>query len=276
MWEWWRKNRPLLLGGVLLLTALLWYSVSLRQQDETSFVEGLVLRATGPVQAAFDRVILGIADIWGHYLYLVDTAEDNRRLVEENRTLRAVLTQSDEVRLENARLRLLLDFKEAQEMATLPARVIAEDASSWFRTVMIDKGSDHGVTEGLPVVVAEGVVGRVVRSSPRFSRVLLITDASSAVTSLLQDNRARGVCRGQGDQMVFDFVLRQEEVNIGDRVVTSGMGGVFPKGLVVGSVESVDRMDFGLFQSIEVTPAVDFSHLEEVLEEVLVLLRSPQ
>ena len=272
MWEWWRKNRPLLLGGVLLLVALLWYSVSLRQQDETNFMESLVLRATGPVQVAFDRVIKGTADIWGHYLYLVGTAEDNRSLVEENRALRAVLTQSDEVRLENARLRLLLDFKEAQEMATLPARVIAEDASSWFRTVMIDKGSEHGVTEGLPVVVAEGVVGRVVRSSPRFSRVLLITDASSAVASLLQDNRARGVCRGQGEQLVFDFVLRQEEVKIGDRVVTSGMGGVFPKGLVVGRVESVDRQEFGLFQSIEVTPAVDFSHLEEVL----VLLRSPQ
>jgi rod shape-determining protein MreC len=272
MWEWWRKNRPLLLGGVLLLAALLWYSVNLRQQDETNFMESLVLRATGPVQAAFDRVIMGIADIWGHYLHLVDTAQDNRTLVEENRTLRALLTQSDEVRLENARLRLLLEFKEAQEMATLPARVIAEDASSWFRTIMIDKGSNNGVVEGAPVVVAEGVVGRVVRSSPRFSRVLLITDASSAIASLLQDNRARGVCRGQGEQLVFDFVLRQEGVNVGDRVVTSGMGGVFPKGLVVGSVASVGRQDFGLFQSITVTPAVDFSHLEEVL----VLLRSPQ
>lgn len=272
MWEWWRKNKPLLLGGVLILVALLWYSVSLRQQDETNFLESVVLRATGPVQAGLDRVIGGAAEVWGHYLYLVDAAEDNRRLTEQNRTLRAVLTQSDEVRLENQRLRLLLDFKEAQEIATLPARVIAEDASSWFRTVMIDKGREHGVVEGMPVVVAEGVVGRVVRSSPRFARVLLITDASSAVASLIQDNRARGVCRGQGEQLVFDFVLRQEDVKIGDRVVTSGMGGVFPKGLVVGHVQSVDRHEFGLFQTIAVSPTVDFSHLEEVL----VLLRVQQ
>ena len=272
MWGWWHKNRPLLLGGVLILMALLWYSVNLRQQDETNFLESVVLRATGPVQDGLDRMIGGVADIWGHYLYLVDTVEDNRHLVEENRTLRTMLTQSDEVRLENDRLRLLLDFKEEQEIATLPARVIAEDASSWFRTVMIDKGSEQGVTEGMPVVVAEGVVGRVVRSSPRFSRVLLITDASSAVASLLQDNRARGVCRGQGEQLVFDFVLRQEEVTVGDRVVTSGMGGVFPKGLVIGLVRSVDRQEFGLFQTIEVAPTVDFSHLEEVL----VLLRSQQ
>jgi rod shape-determining protein MreC len=272
MWEWWRKNRPLLLGGILLLVALLWYSVNLRQQDETNFLESVVLRLTGPVQAGLDRAIGGVADAWGRYLYLVDTAEDNRQLIEENRTLRAVLTQSDEVRLENQRLRLLLDFKEAQEIDTLPARVIAEDASSWFRTVMIDKGSEQGVTEGMPVVVAEGVVGRVVRSSPRFARVLLITDASSAIASLIQNNRARGVCRGQGDLLVFDFVLRQEDVSVGDRVVTSGMGGVFPKGLVVGHVKSVDRQEFGLFQTIAVTPSVDFSHLEEVL----VLLRSPQ
>lgn len=272
MWEWWHKNRPLVLGGVLLLMALLWYSVSLRQKDQTNFPESVVLRVTGPVQAALDRVIDSAADIWGHYLYLVETAEDNRRLVEENRALLATLTESDEVLLENKRLRLLLDFKEAQEIATLPARVVAEDASSWFRTIMIDKGSEQGVVEGLPVVVAEGVVGRVVRSSLKFARVLLITDASSAVASLLQNNRARGVCRGEGEQLSFDFVLRQEEINVGDRVVTSGMGGVFPKGLVVGNVKSVDRQEFGLFQTIEVTPAVDFSHLEEVL----VLLRSPQ
>lgn len=270
MWEWWRKNRSLMFGGILLLAALLWYSVSLSQQDETNFLESLVLRATGPVQAGLDSLLDAAAESWGHYLYLVDTAENNRNLSEENRTLRAVLARSDEIRLENERLRLLLGFKEVQEFITLPARVIAEDASSWFRTVTIDKGSEQGVTEGLPVVVAEGVVGRVVRSSPGFARVLLINDASSAVASLLQNNRARGICRGNGEQLVFDFVLRQEEVKAGDRVVTSGMGGVFPKGLVVGRVKSVDRREFGLFQVIEVTPAVDFSHLEEVL----VLLRS--
>jgi rod shape-determining protein MreC len=88
----------------------------------------------------------------------------------------------------------------------------------------------------------------------------------------LEQDRARGVCRGQGEQLAFDFVLRQEEVKVGDRIVTSGMGGVFPKGLVVGNVGRVEKQEFGLFQAIEVIPSVDFSHLEEVL----VLLRGPQ
>jgi len=261
-----------MLGAVLLLMALLWYSINLRQQDETNFPERMVLILTGPVQAGLDQVIRGAADVWGHYLYLIDTEKENRALLENNRKLSAILAESNEVRLENERLRRLLDFKEAQEIATLPARVIAEDATSWFRTITIDKGAEQGVVEGMPVVAAEGVVGRVVRSSPRYARVLLITDASSAVASLLQGNRARGISRGKGERLVFDFVLRQEEVRVGDRVVTSGMGGVFPKGLIVGDVKTVNRQEFGLFQAIEVIPAVDFSHLEEVL----ILLRRPQ
>ncbi|PLX77772.1 MAG: rod shape-determining protein MreC, partial [Desulfuromonas sp.] len=133
------------------------------------------------------------------------------------------------------------------------------------RTSLIDKGAEDGVEPGMPVVASEGVVGRVVRSSSGQARVLLITDASSAMAALIQHNRARGICRGKGDDLAFDFVLRQENVNVGDRVVTSGMGGVFPKGLVIGQISSFYRQEFSLFQSIEVTPAVDFAHLEEVL-----------
>lgn len=265
MWEWWQKNRMMFLGVLLVLVALLWYSVSLREKQESNFLERIALLVTSPLQYVFDSSIEGVADAWIHYFYLVDTAAENEKLLEQNRNLNESLTQLEEVRLENQRLKRLLEFKEDQDVATLPARVIAEDASSWFRTVMIDKGTKHGVVEGLPVVVAEGVVGRVVRVSSKASRVLLITDASSAVASLIQDNRARGICRGQGEALTFDFVLRQEEVHVGDRVVTSGMGGVFPKGLVIGTVKDFDRKEFGLFQAVTVNPAVDFSHLEEVL-----------
>ena len=154
-------------------------------------------------------------------------------------------------------------------MKYLLGRVIAEDAASWSRTLVIDKGSADGVLEGMPVVVAEGVVGRVIRNSRHESRVLLITDAASAVASLVQNSRARGICRGLGDVLIFDFVLRKEKLVVGEPVITSGMGGVFPKGLLLGHIKSVERMEFGLFQTIEVVPSVDFSHLEEVL----VLLR---
>lgn len=265
MWEWWQKNRAFLLGLVLTLVALLWYTAGLRRQEQTNIVEKSVLLLVGPLQESLDRTIHGVADLWTGYLYLVDTAERNRVLVAENSSLRGAIARLDEIDLENQRLRRLLDFKEEQAVPGTPARIIAEDASSWFRTVTIDKGTDDGVEEGMPVVAAEGVVGRVVSSSSGHARVLLITDASSAMATLIQHNRARGVCRGQGERLSFEFVLRREDVAIGDRVVTSGMGGVFPKGLVVGHVTAHSRDQFNLFQTIEVTPAVDFSHLEEVL-----------
>jgi rod shape-determining protein MreC len=130
---------------------------------------------------------------------------------------------------------------------------------------LIDRGSQDGVSEGMPVVVAEGVVGRVIKTARRESRVLLITDASSAVAGLVQRTRARGVCRGQGDLLAFDFAMHWEEIEEGDLIVTSGMGGVFPKGLSVGTVKRVKLSEFGLFQSVEIAPAVDFYRLEEVL-----------
>jgi len=195
----------------------------------------------------------------------VGTRVENERLTAENRQLQAELDQVREIRLANERLRRLLDFEENIALPALPAQVISEDASSWFRTVAIDKGSRDGLREGLPVVVADGVVGRIIRVASAQSRVLLITDASSAAAALVQKSRTRGVCRGQGEYLTLDFALRRENVEVGDRIVTSGTGGVFPKGLVLGSVAAVDREDYGLFQGVRVTPAVDFSRLEEVL-----------
>mgnify|MGYP001194568856 CR=1 FL=1 len=269
MLDWWRKNRPLVLGVVLIFAALLWYTAGLRSQDQTNLLERSALLLTGPFHEGMDASIRGVADVWSHYLFLVDTKQRNAQLQTENRTLRSELVHSEEIALENERLRQLLGFKQDLDVETLPARVIAEDASSWFRTILIDKGSEDGVEPGMPVVAAEGVVGRVVRSISGQARVLLITDASSAMAALIQHNRARGICRGKGDDLAFDFVLRQEDVNVGDRVVTSGMGGIFPKGLVIGRISAFHRQEFSLFQSIEVTPAVDFAHLEEIL----VLLR---
>ncbi len=150
-------------------------------------------------------------------------------------------------------------------MAAVPAQVIAEDSTSWFRTIVIDKGLDQGVAEGMAVVVPEGVVGRVIRSSAGESRVLLVTDASSAAAALVQRTRTRGVCRGQGERLALEFALRQEDIRVEDRIITSGMGGVFPKGLLIGRVSSVERGQYGLFQGVVVEPVVDFSRLEEVL-----------
>jgi len=115
------------------------------------------------------------------------------------------------------------------------------------------------------VVAAQGVVGRIIKIGEHQARVLLVTDASSAVSALIQRTRTRGIVRGQGEAMIMEFALRLEDVAVGDRVVTSGTGGVFPKGLPAGTVKRVEKGDFGLFQSVEIEPLVDFSRLEEVM-----------
>jgi rod shape-determining protein MreC len=265
MLDWLRKFRKTVIMVLLLLSALLFYSINLRDREKTTLFEKVVLEISAPFEMAFDYSVTSFKEWWEHYVWLVSTAEKNRSLEDENRKLRSELQEMDEVRQANERLRKLLDFKEKTALPALPARVVAEDSTNWFRSVVIDKGSSDGIREGMPVVAAEGIVGRIIRSAPHESRVLLITDASSAVAALIQKNRARGVCRGQGGFLTMEFTLRQKDIKVGDRIVASGTGGVFPKGVPVGTVVRVGRKSYGLFQSVTLVPAVDFFSLEEVL-----------
>ncbi|BCR04367.1 cell shape-determining protein MreC [Desulfuromonas versatilis] len=260
-----RKYRTPLLAGCLILFALLLYSANLRHRDHTTLFEKTILQLTSPFQKGLDLVWKAVSGAWDRYLWLVDTEGQNTRLQEENRQLKAELVALEEVRLANERLRKLLEFRDREQLSALPAQVIAEDAASWFRTVIIDKGTDDGIREGLPVVVAEGAVGRIIRASAHDARVLLITDASSAVASLVQRNRTRGISRGRGDSLTLEFALRQADLEVGDLVISSGTGGVFPKGVPIGTVTRVAREEYGLFQSVSIAPAVDFARLEEVL-----------
>lgn len=260
-----KKYRIFLLAACLVLVALLFYSSQLRNRQESGLFYKVILQVTAPLQGVLDSGIRTIADTWNHYLWLVGTERQNEQLQAENQRLKAEIAHLEEVRLANQRLRKLLAFRDEIKLTALPAQVVAVDASSWFRTVVIDKGSEDGLREGLPVVVAEGVVGRTLEVAPYQSRVLLLTDASSAVAVLIQSSRSRGVCRGNGQGLTLEYALSREQVSPGDAVITSGTGGIFPKGLPVGRVTDVRQEKYGLFQGIDVEPAVDFSRLEEVL-----------
>ncbi|NLC71941.1 MAG: rod shape-determining protein MreC [Desulfuromonadaceae bacterium] len=265
MLDWLRKFRKLVFAVILLVAALLFYSYHLRYRNQTTFFEKTVLEVTAPLQKGADYFFHTAGRWWDSYLWLVSTAEQNRLLLEENRRLRARLQELDEVALANERLQRLLEFRDTMQLSALVAQVFAEDSTSWFRTVVINKGSADGVEEGMPVMVAEGVVGRILRVAPSESRVLLVTDPSSALGALVQKNRARGIIRGQGGYLTMEFTLRQKDIQVGDLIVTSGGGGVFPSGLPVGHVVRVGRPSYGLFQSVTVLPTADFFRLEEVM-----------
>jgi rod shape-determining protein MreC len=263
--ELFRKYRPYLLVGCLILAALLLYSSNLRHRHQTSLFERTILQLSAPLLRGYDSLNQGLDSLSSRYLWLVKTEQENQKLLKENQLLRQKLAALQEVRMSNLRLRKLLDFREETGLPAVPARIIAVDASSWFRTVIIDKGRQDGLDEGQPVVVAEGVVGRIIKCAARQSRVMLITDASSAVAVLVQRSRTRAICRGEGTSLALEFAQRQDDIKVGDLIITSGTGGLFPKGLVIGRTSTVKRGSFGLFQTVEVKPLVDFSRLEEVL-----------
>ena len=145
--------------------------------------------------------------------------------------------------------------------------MISRDPSAWYKTVILDKGKDDGVQKGFAVVIPEGVVGQVMEVSAHYSKVLLIIDPNSAVDTLVQRTRARGVIKGESSgRCVFKYVLRKYDIKVGDRVVSSGLDGVFPKGLPIGTVQRIESQPGDLFyKRIEVQPTVDIHKIEEVL-----------
>jgi len=190
------------------------------------------------------------------------------------RELEQKLTDYEELKAANVRLRRLLSFRGDLGVPSMAAQIIGDDSTGWFRTVLIDKGRRHGVARRMPVVAPEGVVGQTIECALGVSKVLLITDRNSAIDVMIQRSRTRGILEGKGEEdlCTMKFVARTADVKEGDRVITSGLGGIYPKGLLVGRVVAVQKQPFGLFQSVEVAPSVNFGRLEEVL----VLLRSPE
>jgi len=190
---------------------------------------------------------------------------ENERLRREVEQLRREVQESRERVAAAARLERLLDFRTGVGAATVAAGVIGHDASGLYRTVLIDRGSAAGVEPQQAVLAADGVVGRVIKVFPRSALVLLVTDRSSGIDAIVQRTRAQGVVQGRGGSgCELKYLDRSAEVEIGDHVVTSGMGGRFPKGVWIGQVSGVNRGG-DLFQSVDVRPAAGLDRLEEVL-----------
>lgn len=260
-----KKYRAAIVASVLIVISLIILSVNLKRQGEAGFFRNLIIETAAPLENAIRSAVRGIGNVWQRYIFLVGLEEENRNLKKKVDILTGELTQYREVYLEGLRLKEHLALRENIGSPTVVARVIGREGTSVFKTILINKGTTDGIRVGLPVVSPEGVVGRVVEASWNVSRVLLVIDFSSNIDALIQGSRAQGVLQGGGATgCVLKYVERSEEVKIGDHVLTSGIGGIFPKGFLLGSVVNVDRKDAGLFQKIDVRPAVYFSRLEEV------------
>ena len=147
----------------------------------------------------------------------------------------------------------------------LSSELVGVDPSPWFRSVLVNRGLSHGVRSGMPVISELGLVGLVTATSTRAAKAMLVLDRQSAIDGIVQRSRSRGIVRGRGtDQLDFEFVVRGSDVRIGDVVISSGLGGVYPKGIRIGEVSSVSDPGSKLLQTAKLVPAVDFGRLEQV------------
>lgn len=266
----WRK--VIVVPALILLSSLIWISNS-REEKDRNILDRTVVTLTAPFQGAVSWMIGGVKHVWYGYFYFVGLRASQEALLKENDTLRGEIAETWETQSENDRLRKLLEFEKETPGKLLAATVIGADSASFAKSLRINRGSRHGVTRNMAVVTASGVLGRVSEVSPFYADIQLITDGRSAVPVRVQRTRAQGVLEGLGLGVCHvKYVARAEDVQEGDVVVTSGLGGIFPRGLVVGTVISVDKKEFGVLQDVQVRPAADFSRLPE---EVLVVVENP-
>ena len=260
-----KKYIYVLLTGIGLLAALIVFSLNIPHNREANSIERVVLSVLTPVFQPAYKLSGFIEDVWDGYIRLVDAHRENIRLRGDVRALNERVRDSSELLLANQRLERLLDMKKNVSMPTVTAEVVGEDATSWFRTLILNRGSSSGIREGMAVIAADGIVGQIVKVAPSTSRVVLLTDHASGIAATIQRSRARGVVKGKAEMLcTLEFTTREEDVKVGDLVVSSGIGGVFQKGLPIGEVTMVKRGEYGIFQTVSIRPSVNLAHLEEV------------
>jgi rod shape-determining protein MreC len=261
-----RRRRGTLIIIALALIAVIIVSFQIGGHYGGDALHRFGLMGLSPFQRCFHWIVDSASSVFRNYIFLVDLKKENDRLQEEVHNLKQENADLKESAQAAERLQRLLLFKERVPTPMISAEVVAYSSSPLFRSIVINKGERDGLRKGMPVVNWEGVIGRVIRTSPHSSVVLLIVDRNSSVDSLVQRTRTEGIVEGGGGaQCYLRYVPRTEDIEVGDHIITSGLEGIFPKGLSMGDVTRVEKKEYGLFQEVEVTPSAHFSRLEEVL-----------
>jgi rod shape-determining protein MreC len=264
-----RRYRELILVAILLLVPLAVFFAHARKPSERSRVDRAVVWLATPIERAIAWTVQGVLNGWNGYVALRGAHQRALVLDHRVRDLELERQQLLTTRDEAERLRRLLAFSaESGARTYVGARVIGVRLGTTGRQILtIDRGSEEGLGPMMPVVVADGVVGRVHAVAGHTADVLVLTDVNSVIAVRVERTRARANVRGLGkpEMCRLDYALRTEDIIEGDPLVTSGTDSVFPRGLPVGKVTQLDRQGRGLFQDARVIPAVDVTRVEEVL-----------
>lgn len=248
--------------------AIALYGVSKRQYtvDQTTIFENLMVETFAPIQKMVTFTQNRTSAVFENYVSNINASKQNKVLEKKLAELEGKVFNFHEMELENSRLKNLMEFSSDTPHKKVLAQVVAWDSSSDFQTLRINKGKKDGISLQSTVVTAKGLVGYVYRITSQFSDVLTILDPNNRTDALIQRTRSHGVLEGYSDgRTLMKYVTRSEPVILGDIVLTSGLGNVYPKGIRIGNVARIERESYGITQHVEIIPSVDFSRLEEVM-----------
>ncbi len=260
-----RKYQNLIVASFLVVLALSVYLSNPGAADNTPLLRRIALNVYSPPLRATTFLLKEVGRFWDNYIFLLDIQKKNLELQRSADLLLEQNMQLKEVLSENDRLRKLLSLKKRSSARPVSAEIIGKDPVGWFKTLLINKGENEGIKRNQAVITHRGIVGRILDVAESTSKVLLITDINSSVDALVQRARAGGVVEGRSPALCeLKYVSGSDDVRPGDLVVTSGLCGIFPKGLPIGEVSRVERDGSGLFQRVELTPSANLNKLEEV------------
>lgn len=221
---------------------------------------------TGPVLRVIGKPFKVVGYAFNGYINLVRTNKENEVLRNRVDLLQLQNQRIPELEQENKRLKTLLNLMEQRPRTMIAARVVGEDVKNWFKCIIIDKGTNHGVREKMPVITSRGLVGQVVEPDRLVTKIMVINDTSSSVDVYVDGKNTRGILEGTGQTLLkLKYIRKNDEIEIGDRLITSGKDSIYPKGLATGIVTTVNLNKPGIFADIDVMPFNNFKRLEEVL-----------
>jgi rod shape-determining protein MreC len=248
-----------MLGHVLLISA------QVNSRSGVPVLEEVAFGAFAEVERAISAGLSSVRRVWGDYVGLRNVKSENEALARELAAAQVALQQQRALADRARGLQRLLELRDRANLKTTAAEIIAAGASPDFQTLTIDKGASDGVSADMAVIAPAGVVGRIVMPSARAAKVQLLIDRNAAAGALIERSRAQGVVTGVGEnRLLMNYVSEVSDVVVGDLVVTSGIDGIYPKGYVIGQIESVEKSGSS-YKAITVKPAVDFTSIEEVL-----------
>ena len=259
------KIRGVLVLGTVVAACLLLLTVQTRGRSTPA--ADVLAHLTTPAQSALARVNRATVNVWSTYLDWKNVRAENRRLRDENQHLRVESLQVSETATENQRLRRLLGLQERLPLATLSAEIIAREWGGWVRSLTVNRGRGDKITRLTAVISPEGLIGRVIEVRSGASIIQVLTDPASTVGAHVVRTRTAGLVEGDPrGTMRLKYMAREGGgIQVGDLVVTSGAGGVFPRGIPMGRVRAIDDRGSALFHYAVLAPVVDFARVDEVL-----------